>query len=89
MALSRCIRWPQRRPRRKAIERFIEDFISGAGSVQWHRDRWYIDLAGACSTALRRQPRATPAARRRFDGEPWKRWIEVWPGHKCIDIMTR
>lgn len=90
MALDRFINWPRRRPSRKALERFIEDFISGAGSVRWHRDRWYVDLAGACSTALRRQPMATPCARRRFDDDPpWKRWIEVWPGRKCIDVMTR
>lgn len=89
MALDRVINWKTRRPQRQQLERMLEDFIGGAGTVEWNKDRWYIYLVGSCSTAIRRQSWAHTCARKRFDGEPWKRWIEVWPGERCVDVMTR
>lgn len=56
------------------IELSLRDFISEAGQVNWKRDRWIVDLPGKPEATSLTQP---------------SRWLEVWIGQTCIDVMTR
>lgn len=61
-------------PRIPDIERSLLDYVSDGASVRWSRDRWMVDLPGVPEETPTRQP---------------TRWIEVWVGSNCVDVMTR
>lgn len=89
MALDRFVRFDGPLPTRDAMQALLEDFFGDAAThVNWDRDRFFVELCGRPTAALRRQ-----------DGVPWfyaaaleearDRWIEVWLGRDCVDVMTR
>lgn len=51
----------------------LEDYINGAGTVRWDKDRWYVTLLGKPSWPLKRVLPPRPEVQE-------ERWIEVFPG---------
>lgn len=61
----------------------LEDYFRQLGTVHWNRDRFFVMLPGKPSAALRciypsRQVTLHDA-----------RWIEVWLGEDCLDVILR
>lgn len=85
MSLDRTIRWHPPslpRPSRAKVGKVLRDFFSDAAKVRWSRDRFFCYLPGKGSSMFRRVGG--------YDMQPnEKRWIEVWLGDGCIDVMTR
>ncbi len=87
MALDRFVYWTKNKaPTSDAIGKVLEDYIGDGGKVHWKAGRWFVDLPGTCSAALRRVADVVPMFA--ADGE---RWFEVWPdpSGECVDVMTR
>jgi hypothetical protein len=97
MARDRFVRWPDgKRPQNDVIQKALEDYVRGLAEVEWVKDRWYVTLPGAPSWSFQRVGPAEAYQRagwlelaKESNGSPRNRWIEVWPGDDCIDVMTR
>lgn len=82
-------------PTRDDVCKLLEDFIGAGGKVRWadEQDRFYVDLVGTYSDLLRRLDDTCAQLHeylsKERDGSPRPRWIEVWLGDGCIDVMTR
>ena len=90
MAFDRFVNWGSERPSREDVGQVCEDFVKGLGSVEWNgpQSRYYIHLAGTYSSPQTRAKGglyAKPLPEAGFVD----RYIEVWIGEDCIDIMTR
>lgn len=78
-----------KRPAKAAIAKFLADFVGEAGRLEWSVDRWIITLVGKPSACFKQfKRRVTKGYRELFELQP-SRWIEVWPGQYCIDVLTR
>lgn len=91
MALDRFVNFgADSAPRRRDdIEALLVDYFDAAAtSVSWERDRFFVHLVGKTSPALARQ-HDVPDWYRYVEPERATRWIEVWLGEDCIDVMTR
>ncbi len=88
MSGSRTVRWsrtkPTRRPKRAAVRAFLEDFIGDPTAVRWKGRRFFVDIPGKGSDALRRV-----AERNAPELYQARRWVEVWFERRSIEIMTR
>lgn len=90
MALDRFVYWESERPTQEEVGQVCEDYVKGLGAVEWNdpQSRFYIHLTGAYSCPQDRAKGgrfARPAPEPGFEG----RYIEVWIGEDCLDIMTR
>lgn len=89
MALDRTITWARNKgPAKEDVGKVVEDYACGLGEARWDGDRWYIDLPGHNSSALRR-------VAEKCLWSTGSRWIEVWidqsadRDRECVDVMTR
>lgn len=82
-------------PARNDVCKLLEDFVGAGGTVRWvdEQNRFYVDLVGTYSDPLRRLDDHFAMIHnelsKEYDGSPRPRWIEVWFGDDCIDVMTR
>ena len=84
MASDRYIRWHPRRPTPKKLDPVIRYFF-GNGIQIIHENRyWIICLHGTPDS--RGLPGHMIPADELYNGE---RFIEVHPGTKCVDVLTR
>jgi hypothetical protein len=90
VALDRFVYWQtDARPTREQLQIVLEDFIGGAGSVNWDVDRFFVLLHGKHSEAYRRCDRASETQRlyaQERHEEQWERWIEVWVRDEPLEI---
>lgn len=70
-------------PSREDVGKALGDYLGGVGKVEWRVDRFFVDLPGRGSHPAKR---LTEVPEGLFRDE---RWIEVWIGDDCIDVMTR
>jgi hypothetical protein len=83
MGLDRVVRYDKPLPK-KVVEQVVRDYFGGLPKdLHWEDDRWYVDLPGPTSAALRSVHPGLPPD----EGRP--RWIEVWRDSKTIYVMTR
>jgi hypothetical protein len=84
-------------PTKGQLGRLIKDYLGGImTSLRWGGQRWTAVLVGPKSWMYRRSfdpsckyQRLEAAA---HESEGWyqqERWIEVWLGDDCIDVITR
>lgn len=92
MAYDRFVYWnTSRRPTREQLQMVLEDYLNGiATEVKWDHDRFFAKLSGKQTHPLRRMPENEVARYAVMATEEVEeRWIEVWIGNDCIDVMTR
>ena len=61
-------------PKREYLERSLRDYFQTSAKVAWKSDRFFITFDS--------RSEGTPIHRD-------ERWIEVWIGSDCVDVMTR
>lgn len=85
MGADRFVYWKEKKPSKEEIQKILEDFIGGAGTLaEWGNGRFGIDLKGENSFPFRRIP---DALKHHFPIK--ERFIEVFVHPHCIDILTR
>ncbi len=85
MATDRVVRWQERKPAPEEVKFVLEDFFNGQAVIDWHGDRYYVTLPGACTHPLARISSLVSS-------EPaQERWLEVWEDkdRTCLDVITR
>ena len=82
-------------PARDDVCKLLEDYVGAGGTVRWvgEQNRFYVDLLDGYSDPLQRLDTYFAMLyedlSKEHDGSPRPRWIEVWFGDDCIDVMTR
>lgn len=91
MSLDRFVYFRGKMPTKAELQTVFEDFLGGAGSVGWDKDRFFIQLAGKKSFPFKRiMPKGARLDNALEDErERPTRWIEVVPSKNNIDILTR
>lgn len=94
VALDRFVYWQtSARPSRDDLQHVLEDYIDESGIISWETDRFFIKLVGRHSEAWRRcEHKDMDAASLRLASARYRaedRYIEVWIGFDCVDVMTR
>jgi hypothetical protein len=88
MAYDRFIRFGKRRPTKPEVQKALEDYVSGAGRVEWLKDRFFVYLEGKGSHPARRIAGSHPSAKE-ADVYRAERFVEVWLDKAVVDVITR
>lgn len=84
MSLDRFVRFDEKYPTQEGLRRVLENFLGGTGTVEWQRDRFFVELPGNPTLALEGFPDTISCSFR-----PEGRWIEVWYKDRTLDVITR
>lgn len=84
----------KRRPTRKEAQKVIRDFFGPvAKTIRWRQDRFFVTLIGEWSHPLVRVAEGEMREifkRSKPKDRGWEgRFLEVWLGKDCMDVMTR
>jgi hypothetical protein len=84
MAFDRFVYFKKKAmPKKADLGKALKAYVAGAGRVYWERDRFYAVLPGKPSHAVQHK---YPMPKEIHSSE---RWVEVWLGDNCVDVMTR
>jgi len=84
MALDRFVYWKDKAPDKGQLERTLIAYAGTMADIAFRDDRWYINIPGKPSCALENYYGVGM-----LRDLPDERWIEVWPGDDCVDVITR
>lgn len=88
MALDRFIYWNERRATPQQIEMLLHDYLGGIGELCWDKDRYYVTLPGKPTFPFKHLEPTMVGAIENAESQR-ERWIEIWFGDDCLDVITR
>jgi hypothetical protein len=90
MACDRFVYWNEKKPTQEQVQLVLEDYVRDlATEVKWDQGRFYVVLPGMGSNPLARVSDWPLMADMAKEQRETERWIEVWLGDDCLDVITR